>query len=119
MNLALWVLQGLLAGLFAFAGAFKLFAPIDAVVAQSHMPAAFLRFVGVAELCGAIGLLLPRVLKVKPWLTPLAAAGLTVVMVGAAITTAMSDQPAATALFPAATGLLTAFVGWGRWRGTR
>jgi hypothetical protein len=116
MNRALWIVQGLLAPLFLLAGGVKLVMPLDEMVAQSGLPGPFIIFLGVVEVLGALGLILPMLLKIRPGLTPLAAAGLTIIMVGATVLTAMgvggSDPDLA--LFPLVVGLLTAFVSWGR-----
>jgi hypothetical protein len=115
MNVALWIVQGLLALLFLFAGGMKLVLPIEQVTADVPLPGWFLRFIGVAEVLGALGLILPGLLKIRPGLTPLAAAGLVIIMVGATALT-LATGGGATALIPAATGILAAFVAYGRWR---
>ena len=114
MNIALWVVQALLAALFLFGGVMKLVMPIDQLEAQAGMSGNFLRFIGVAETAGGLGLILPGLLRIKPGLTPLAAAGLVIIMVGATIVT----LPAGVlpALLPFVVGILAAFVAWGRWR---
>jgi hypothetical protein len=109
----LWTIQGLLALLFAFGGSAKLAMPLDELVAQTGIPGALLVFVSVAEVLGAVGLILPGLLRIKPGLTPLAAARLVVIMVGATVLTLTSGQGAA-ALFPAVVGLLAGFVAYGR-----
>ena len=116
MNRALWVVQGLLALLFLFAGGVKLATPLDEMVAQSGLPGALILFIGVAEVLGALGLILPGLLRIRPALTPLAAAGLTLIMIGATVLTAagVGGGDAVLALFPLATGLLAAFVAYGR-----
>ncbi len=73
MNIALWIVQALLAALFLFAGGVKLITPIEEMTKQIAMPGWFLRFIGVAEVLGALGLILPWLLRIKPVLTPLAA----------------------------------------------
>lgn len=93
-NVRLWVTQGVLAALFAFAGAVKLVTPAGELADQSDFPAAFMYFIGAAELLGGIGLILPWALRIKPGLTPLAAAGLSIIMVGAAVSTAVVFGPA-------------------------
>ena len=115
MNIALWIIQGLLAALFLFAGGMKLITPIEDMTRQIAMPGWFLRFIGVAELLGAIGLILPWLLRIRPRLTPLAAAGLTLIMIGAAVLTLIMGD-ISTALIPIVTGLLCLFVAYGRWR---
>src|SRR2546425_7314870 len=85
MNVALWIVQGLLAALFLFAGGAKLVLPLDQMAGPVALPGWFLRFIGVAEVLGALGLVLPGLLRTPPGLTPLAAAGAVVIIIGAAI----------------------------------
>jgi hypothetical protein len=115
MRVALWVVQGLLAALFVFAGGMKLIMPLDQMQGPVEVPGAFLRFIGVVELLGGLGLVLPALLRIRPGLTPLAAAGLVIVMIGATVIT-LAGGDTATALIPAAVGVLAAFVAYGRWR---
>jgi uncharacterized membrane protein YphA (DoxX/SURF4 family) len=115
MNVALWIAQGLLAALFLFAGGMKLILPIEEMTKDLPMPGLFLRFLGVAEVLGAIGLILPWLLCIRPGLTPLAAAGLLIIMIGATVITVMTAG-VAMALMPFVTGILCAFVAYGRWR---
>lgn len=82
MNYALWIVQGLLAIVFLFSGGMKLVLPIEAMTRQMPLPGLFLRFIGVAEVLGAIGLILPGLLRIRQGLTPLAAAGLVIIMIG-------------------------------------
>jgi hypothetical protein len=88
-NVTLWVVQGLLAALFLFAGVMKLVLPIVAMAGPVALPGLFLRFIGVAEMLGAAGLILPGLLRIHAELTPLAAAGLVMIMAGATVVTAM------------------------------
>src|SRR3989475_3590159 len=83
MNVALWIVQGLLSALFLFAGGAKLVLPLDQMTGPVALPGWFLRFIGVAEVLGALGLVLPGLLRIRPGLTPLAAAGLVIIMIGA------------------------------------
>ncbi|HEU5453955.1 MAG TPA: DoxX family protein [Terriglobales bacterium] len=115
MKYALWTVQLLLAALFLFAGGFKLVAPIAEMTQQMAMPGWFLRFIGSAEVLGAVGLILPSALRVLPKLTALAAAGLVVIMIGATAVTYKTMGGPIT-LFPAITGVLAAFVAYGRWK---
>jgi uncharacterized membrane protein YphA (DoxX/SURF4 family) len=117
MNIVLWIVQALLAALFLFAGGVKLVMPIEEMLKQMPLPLPgwFLRFTGVVELLGAIGLILPRLLRIRPGLTPLAAAGLVIVMIGAVVYT-LAAGDVASALMPLVVGLLCAFVAYGRWR---
>src|SRR5438046_10516593 len=87
MNIALWIVQGLLAALFLFAGGAKLVLPLDQMAGPVALPGWFLRFLGVAEVLGALGLVLPVLLRIRPFVAPLAAAGLVAIMVGAAVLT--------------------------------
>jgi len=114
-NVTLWVIQGLLAALFLFAGSMKLILPIEAMAGPVALPGAFLRFIGVVEVLGAVGLVLPWLLRIRPELTPLAGAGLVLIMVGATAITMMGGASAG-ALVPSAVGLLAATVVYGRWR---
>jgi uncharacterized membrane protein YphA (DoxX/SURF4 family) len=117
MNTALWILQALLALLFLFAGGMKLITPVEELLKQMPLPLPgwFVRFTGVVEILGAIGLILPWLLGIRPGLTPLAAAGLVIVMIGAMVyTVAAGDLKSV--LLPLVVGLLCAFVAYGRWR---
>ena len=84
LNIALWVAQWELAALFLLSGALKTTLPIAKLSAllpwTGDAPLAFVRFVGVSELLGAVGLLLPALLRIKPQLTPWAAIGLAVIL---------------------------------------
>jgi len=114
-NAALWVIQGLLAALFLFAGGFKLALPLAALAKVSPLPAAFLKFIGVCEVTGAVGLILPGLLRIRTGLTPLAAAGLVIIMIGATLVT-VATQGAAPAALPFCVGILAATVALGRRR---
>jgi hypothetical protein len=115
MNVALWIVQSLLAALFLFAGVMKLVMPLEQMAGPVAFPGWFLRFIGVAETLGGVGLILPGLLRIRPGLTPLAAAGLVIIMIGATgIGIKVGDY--ATALMPFVVGVLAAFVAYGRWR---
>jgi succinate dehydrogenase/fumarate reductase cytochrome b subunit len=117
MNRTLWVLQILLAALFLFSGAAKFFAPAEQMTQgmPAWMSISFLHFIGVCEMLGGIGLILPGLLHIKPGLTPLAAACLTIIVIGATVVTLMAGM-IATALIPFVTTVFAAFVAYGRWR---
>ena len=120
MTYALWIVQALLALLFLFAGGTKLVLPLDVLTAagspnQIQLPGLLIRFIGVAEVLGGLGLVLPGLLRIKPGLTPLAAVGLTLIMIGAVALTVASGE-VAPALVPLITGILLVFVAYGRWR---
>ncbi len=115
MTYALGIVQGLLALIFLFAGGMKLVLPLEVLTEQMPLPGLFVRFIGVAEVLGAIGLILPGLLRIRPGLTPLAAAGLVIIMIGATVLT-LAGGDVALALIPLVVGLLSAFVAYGRWR---
>ena len=115
MNIALWIVQWLLALLFLWAGGIKLVLPLDQLTGPIHLPGLFLRFIGVCETLGAIGLILPALLRIRPGLTPLAASGLVIIMIGATVISFMVG-PVATAILPMVVGLLLVFIAYGRWR---
>lgn len=114
-NYALWVVQWLLALLFLWAGGAKLVLPLETLKGPVALPGLFVRFIGVAEAFGAIGLILPWLLRIRPVLTPLAAAGLVIIMIGATVITLMGGG-GALALLPATVGMLAASVAYGRRR---
>src|SRR6266852_4675485 len=115
LNYVLWTIQVLLAALFLFAGAMKFIMPVAEMTKQMPLPAWFLWFIGAAEVLGGLGLILPSLLRIRPSLTPLAAAGLVIIMIGATVVSEMTGGIKA-ALFPFVVGLLAAFVAYGRWR---
>jgi hypothetical protein len=110
---ALWTIQVLLALLFLFAGGMKLVMPMDEMAGQMPFPIWFLQFIGVAEVLGALGLVLPGLLRIRVELTPLAAAGLVLIMVGAT-TLMLGSGDLASALVPFVVGLLSASVAYSR-----
>ncbi|HEV8426934.1 MAG TPA: DoxX family protein [Pyrinomonadaceae bacterium] len=118
MNILLWIIQILLALLFLFAGGTKFYFTIEQMRSmgspnQILLPGWFIRFIGVCEILGALGLVLPGLLRIKPYLTALAALGLTIIMIGAFIIVAMGDG-IGPALPTLVIGLLCAFVAYGR-----
>ena len=120
MNILLWIIQVLLALVFLFAGIMKLVVPADLLMANAppgstHFPAAFLKFIGLAETLGGFGLLLPGIFRRKQWLTPLAAIGLAIVMVGAVVIS-VKDHGLMAGVTPLITGLLCVFVAYARWK---
>jgi hypothetical protein len=115
INVTLWVIQVLLALLFLFSGCMKFILPIEVMTKQVALPGAFIHFIGLAEVLGAIGLILPGALRIRTGLTPLAASGLTVIVIGATVLM-FENGGVAKAAFPFVTALLSAFVAYGRWR---
>lgn len=112
-RVALWIVQSTLAALFLFAGGAKLAAPAADLAKMSSLSPAFLKFIGVCEVLGALGLVLPGIFRVRLALTPLAAAGLVIIMLGAVAITVMT-QSVPSAIFPLVVGLLAALIAVGR-----
>jgi uncharacterized membrane protein YphA (DoxX/SURF4 family) len=115
LNVLLWVLQILLAMLFTFSGVMKFIMPVEEMTKQISLPGWFLHFIGVAEILGAIGLVLPGVLRIRAGLTQLAAVGLVVIMIGATAVNLKTGQRGA-ALTTVVVGLLLVFPAYNRWR---
>jgi uncharacterized membrane protein YphA (DoxX/SURF4 family) len=115
LNVLLWALQVLLAMLFMFAGVMKFVMPIEEMTKQIALPGWFLHFIGAAEILGAIGLVLPGILRIRTGLTPLAAAALVVIMIGATAVNLKIGQRGA-ALTTVVVGLLLVFVAYNRRR---
>jgi hypothetical protein len=115
MTRALWIVQGLLALLFLFTGGMKLVLPLEKMAGPVELPGYLLRFIGVAEVLGAVGMIVPSLLRIRPGLTPLAACGLVIIMIGATVITLGAGLigPAVVSLV---VGMLAAFVAYGRWR---
>ena len=120
MNILLWIIQILLALLFLFAGGTKLVLSAETMASMASpnqvvLPMWFLRFIGVVEVLGALGLILPGLFRRQQHLTALAALGLTIIMIGAVVVTTMGDG-FKMAITPLVVGLLCAFVAYGRWQ---
>ena len=119
MTYVLWIVQVLLALIFLFTGSVKLVLPLEVLTEGTPLPGWFVRFLGVAEVLGAIGLILPGLLRIRPGLTPLAASGLVIIMIGATVLTLVGVVPGGgvvPVLIPLVVGLLSAYVAYGRWR---
>jgi hypothetical protein len=114
-NVTLWVIQGLLAALFLFAGGMKLVMPLENMAGPVALPGLFIRFIGVCETLGAIGLILPGLLRIHVELTPVAAAGLVIIMIGAVVVT-VTGGAIGPAVVPFIVGVLAASVAFGRSR---
>jgi hypothetical protein len=116
LNLALWILQGLLALFFALgSGAPKLFLPVEMLAMPIVLPKLFVLFIGVAEVLGALGLVVPGLVRIRPGLTPLAATCLVFLTLCAAAYQLIARQPES-AVFALLIGLMCACVAYGRWR---
>jgi uncharacterized membrane protein YphA (DoxX/SURF4 family) len=117
MNVFLWVLQIVLAAMFAMAGVMKATQPKDKLVEKlpwvEDFSANTVRFIGVLELLAAIGLILPAATGIAVILTPLAATGLAVIMVLAANTHRRRHEPSAIA-FNAVLLVVAVVIAWGR-----
>ena len=117
MRVGLWVAQVVLAVAFAFAGQLHLLTPIPALVGQAAwagaVPVTLARFIGAAEIVGALGLLLPALTRIRPSLTPMAAGGLATIMVLATVVHLVRGEMS---LVPVnlVLGGLAVFVWWGR-----
>jgi len=114
VNIILWILQVLLCLFFVFSGAIKFFIPADEMAKNmpSYLSLNFIYFIGVCECLGGIGLVVPWLTKIKPGLTPLAAIGLLIIMIGATVVSV--PMGIGTAAIPGVTGLLCAFIAYGR-----
>ncbi len=118
LHISLWVAQGLLAAAFGMAGFMKITAPIDQLVANgmsfvNHYDASTVRLIGISEVLGALGLVLPVALRIKPILTPIAAIALGIVMILATNYHISHGEPFIPTVF--LLGLLI-FVAWGRYK---
>jgi len=118
MNVALWVVAGVLAAAFADTGSLKLTESNQALSAcgmtwtEDFSPAA-VKFISVAEVAGALGIILPALLHVAPALVPVAAAALAVVMAGAVLVH-LRRKERVDAVLAVVLGLLAVFLAWGR-----
>lgn len=115
-NTRLWLAQGVLAVMFLLAGIPKLVMSAEQMKTAGpiQLPVAFIRFIGVCEILGAIGMIVPGLLGIKPGLTPLGATGLVIIMIGATVVNIV-DGPAPAAIITVVLGTLAAFVVYGRW----
>jgi uncharacterized membrane protein YphA (DoxX/SURF4 family) len=118
MNIVLWIIQILLALMFLFAGGTKFYFSAAEMAAmgppnQIILPGLFIKFIGACEILGALGLVLPGLLRIRRQLTPIAAIGLLIIMIGAIVVSILG--PGIGAGVPAIVlGLLCAFVAYGR-----
>jgi uncharacterized membrane protein YphA (DoxX/SURF4 family) len=113
MNIALWIVQILLALVFLMAGVMKASQPIEKLQKNmnwtKHVSPGFVRVVGILEILGALGLILPVATHILPWLTPVAAIGLVLTMIGAIITHVRLKE-AGQAAMPLVLLLLSLFI---------
>ncbi|MPZ62527.1 MAG: DoxX family protein [Propionibacteriales bacterium] len=114
MKLAVWIVSALLALAFIFIGGSKLVvSAADLESMAEGVPVVLLRIAGTAEVLGALGLVLPAASRILPILTPVAATGLVLTMIGASITNVIIDEYALVAQ-TVILGALAGFVAWAR-----
>lgn len=117
MNIALWVVQVILAGMFLMAGVMKGFQYDRAKTSLpwvTDVQRSLVTFIGISELLGGLGLILPAVTRILPWLTPVAALGIAIIMILAAIFHATRREPQGI-VFNIVLLILAGFVAYGRW----
>jgi uncharacterized membrane protein YphA (DoxX/SURF4 family) len=113
MPYVLWSAQALLAATFLFAGVMKFVMSAEDMTKDIDLPIAFLRFIGACEILGAFGLILPGLLNIRRSLTPIAAGGLVIIMIGAVAVT-IARMGVAPAIFPAVVGVVAAAIAYNR-----
>lgn len=118
LHISLWIVQGLLAAAFGMAGFMKLTAPIEQLAENgmsfvNDYSEGMVRFIGISELLGALGLIIPAAFRFKTFLTPLAAVGLAIIMVLATSYHIGANEPiiGSVVFF-----VLTTFIAWGRFK---
>lgn len=117
LNILLWVAQLLLATSLLFGSSMKLFQPIEKLAAMwpwaGEVSPALVKFTGVVDLLGALGVVLPMLLRIKPQLTAIAAMGIVLLMICASIFHISRGETAQIG-FNVFLALIAAFVAWGR-----
>lgn len=116
IHIALWVAQGLLAVAFILSGVMKITSPIEEIAANGmtfvhHFSEGMVRFIGISEVLGGLGLILPSLSRIKPILTPIAALGLATVMILAMVYHLSVGEPIVPNIVLLA---IAAFIAWGR-----
>ena len=118
LHISLWIVQGLLAAAFGMAGFMKLTAPIEQLAENgmsfvNDYSVGMVRFIGISELLGALGLIIPAAFRFKTFLTPLAAIGLAIIMILATSYHIGANEPiiGSVVFF-----VLTTFIAWGRFK---
>lgn len=119
LNVILWIAQVVLAVMFIMAGFIKTTMPIEQLSSSlpwtKDVPLWLVRFIGTSEFLGALGLILPSLLRIKPILTPFATLGIIAIMVMAAIFHVMRTEFSGV-VFTVILASVAAFIGWGRWK---
>jgi uncharacterized membrane protein len=117
LNVSLWIAQSLLAVLFFATGIMKSLMPIEKIAEMlpwvANAPEALVRFIGISEVLGALGLILPAALRIRPYLTALAAGGVAIVMVLAAAFHLLQGE-VSHIVAPVVVFLMAGFIFWGR-----
>lgn len=119
INITLWIAQVLLAATFIWGGSMKLFQPIEKLFAMwpwtGQIPAALVKLTGIIDLSGAVGLILPSLLRTQPKLTPITAIGVIALMICASIFHIVRGEASVIGvnIFLA---VIAAFVAWGRFK---
>jgi len=119
LNIMLWIAQCLLGIFFLMGGAYVLFQPVGALADKmsfvNYYSAPMVKFIALSEMLGAIGLILPSLLRIKPSLTPAAAVGLAIIMVLATNYHFTHGEAIATPV-TIILGVIALFIAWGRWK---
>ena len=119
LNISLWIAQVVLAGMFVMAGTMKSTQPYEQLAAAmpwtNDFSVGMVRFIGISELLGGIGLLLPTLLRIKPILTPLAALGIFIIMVFAFIYHIVKGEYEALGI-NVILAAIAFFISWGRYK---
>lgn len=119
MHVTLWIAQGVLAATLLWAAYMKLFVPIAQLSAMwpwtAQIPALAVKLTGVVDLLGAVGLVLPAMLRIKPGLTPIAAVGIIVLMVCASVFHISRGEASVIGVNIFFT-VVALFIAWGRWK---
>lgn len=119
LNVVLWISQIILALMFLMAGVMKSTQPIEELGKNlpwvNEVPLELVRFIGISELLGGIGLIIPSVIRFKPQLTPLAAFGLFIIMVLAFVYHLLNGENSAL-IFNTILGAIALFIAWGRFK---
>ena len=119
LNITLWIVQGLTAALMLMSAFMKIALPIPELSAKwkwtGELPQQVVRMLGIVDLLGGIGIILPAILKIKPGLTPLAAVGVVLLMISATVFH-ISRGEASVIAFNIILMLLASFIAWGRYK---
>jgi putative oxidoreductase len=119
LNIALWIVQGLTAALMLMSAFMKIATPIPELSAKwkwtGELPQQVVRMLGIVDLLGGIGIILPAILKIKPGLTPLAAVGVVLLMISATVFHISRGESSVIA-FNIILMLFASFIAWGRYK---